>query len=49
MLEIKSQDVLHSFFLHNLRVKQDVVPGMKQYVWFRANKTGAYDIVCAEM
>ena len=36
--KIKSQDVLHSFFLPNLRVKQDVVPGMKQFVWFRANE-----------
>jgi cytochrome c oxidase subunit II len=49
VVAIKSQDVLHSFFLPNLRVKQDVVPGMKQYVWFRANKTGVYDIVCAEL
>jgi cytochrome c oxidase subunit 2 len=49
VLKIKSQDVLHSFFLPNLRVKQDVVPGMKQFVWFRANKIGAYDIVCAEL
>jgi cytochrome c oxidase subunit II len=49
VLSIKSQDVLHSFFLPNLRVKQDVVPGMKQFVWFRPNKTGAYDIVCAEL
>ena len=49
VLSIKSQDVLHSFFLPNLRVKQDVVPGMRQYVWFRANKTGVYDIVCAEL
>ena len=49
VLSIKSQDVLHSFFLPNLRVKQDVVPGMKQYLWFRANRTGAYDIVCAEL
>ena len=31
VLSIKSQDVLHSFFLPNLRVKQDVVPGMKQF------------------
>ena len=37
------------FFLPNLRVKQDVVPGMKQYVWFQANKSGVYDIVCAEL
>ena len=49
VLAIKSQDVLHSFFLPNLRVKQDVVPGMVQYVWFNANKTGRYDLVCAEL
>lgn len=49
VLAIKSMDVLHSFFLPNLRVKQDVVPGMKQYVWFQANKSGVYDIVCAEL
>lgn len=49
VVQIESQDVLHSFFLPNMRIKQDVVPGMKQFVWFRANKTGLYDIVCAEL
>ena len=49
LLVIKSQDVLHSFFLPNLRQKQDVVPGMKQYMWFKALKPGQYDIVCAEL
>ncbi len=49
VLRIKSQDVLHSFFLPNMRIKQDVVPGMKQHVWFRANQTGVFDIVCAEL
>ncbi len=49
VLKITSADVLHSFFLPNLRLKQDVVPGMQQFVWFRANKTGTYDIVCAEL
>lgn len=49
VLLIKSQDVLHSFFLPHLRVKQDVVPGMQQFVWFKANRTGKYDIVCAEL
>lgn len=49
VIQIKSQDVLHSFFLPHVRVKQDVVPGMKQYVWFRANTTGTFDIVCAEL
>lgn len=49
VLLIKSQDVLHSFFLPHLRVKQDVVPGMQQFVWFQAKQTGTYDIVCAEL
>jgi len=49
LLIIKSQDVLHSFFLPVMRVKQDVVPGMKQYVWFKCTETGKYDIVCAEL
>lgn len=49
VLEIKSADVLHSFFLPNARVKQDVVPGMLQYVWFKPTREGTYDIVCAEL
>ncbi len=49
VLQIKSMDVLHSFFLPNARVKQDVVPGMKQFVWFKPLISGEYDIVCAEL
>ena len=49
LLMIKSADVLHSFFLPNLRMKQDVVPGMEQYMWFKARETGRFDIVCAEL
>jgi cytochrome c oxidase subunit 2 len=49
VLEIKSADVLHSFFLPNLRVKQDVVPGMKQFTWFKPTREGSFDIVCAEL
>jgi cytochrome c oxidase subunit 2 len=49
VIQIESEDVLHSFFLPNLRIKQDVVPGMTQFTWFRANKAGVYDIVCAEL
>ena len=41
--------MLHSFFLPNLRMKQDVVPGMEQYMWFKATETGEFDIVCAEL
>lgn len=49
VIKINSMDVLHSFFLPNVRIKQDVVPGMQQFVWFRPNKPGTYDIVCAEL
>ncbi|MBI1247177.1 cytochrome c oxidase subunit II [bacterium] len=49
VLEITAKDVLHSFFLPNFREKQDVVPGMKQFVWFKPIKDGKYDIVCAEL
>jgi cytochrome c oxidase subunit II len=49
LLKITSADVLHSFFLPNLRMKQDVVPGMDQLMWFKGKKTGGYDIVCAEL
>ena len=49
LLKITSADVLHSFFLPNLRLKQDVVPGMEQRMWFKAKETGNYDIVCAEL
>ena len=49
VLRIQSEDVLHSFFLPNLRIKQDVVPGMRQHVWFKAIKDGEFDIVCAEL
>ena len=49
LLVIKSHDVLHSFFLPNLRLKQDVIPGMEQAMWFHATDTGEFDIVCAEL
>jgi cytochrome c oxidase subunit 2 len=49
VLQITSEDVLHSFFLPNVRLKQDVIPGMVQFVWFKPLQQGEYDIVCAEL
>lgn len=46
--ELTSNDVNHSFYLHDFRVKEDVVPGVKNYLWFEATKEGTYDIFCAE-
>ncbi len=46
---LRSADVLHSFFLPDMRVKQDAVPGMDITVWFEATAAGAYPIGCAEL
>lgn len=46
---LKSQDVIHSFFLPNLRVKQDAVPRRDILVWFEATKPGKYELPCAEL
>lgn len=53
VVSLKSMDVLHSFFIPNLRVKQDAVPGMKIPVWFKVlredpNVPLDFEIVCAE-
>ena len=49
IVDLKSEDVLHSFFIPSMRVKQDAVPGMKIPVWFKPMKTGSYDLACAEL
>ncbi len=46
---LKAKDVIHSFFLPNLRVKQDAVPGRDILVWFEATKAGKYELPCAEL
>jgi cytochrome c oxidase subunit 2 len=48
-LTLKSRDVVHDFFVRELRVKQDAVPGMDIPYRFRAQKTGAFEIACAEL
>jgi cytochrome c oxidase subunit 2 len=47
-LVMASQDVIHSFFVPALRIKQDVVPGRYETMWFRADKVGRYHLFCAE-
>jgi cytochrome c oxidase subunit 2 len=48
-LLLRSKDVTHSFFVPQLRVKQDAVPGLAIRVHFTATKTGEYEIACAEL
>jgi cytochrome c oxidase subunit 2 len=48
-IELTSKDVIHSFFVPNLRLKQDAVPGRTIHVWFQAREPGTYAIPCAEL
>ncbi len=48
-LVLKSKDVTHSFWVPQLRFKQDLVPGMAIHVHFTANKVGKYELACAEL
>lgn len=47
-LVMTSRDVIHSFFVPDFRIKQDVVPGRYTTAWFQAAYPGRFDILCAE-
>ncbi len=47
-LVLASQDVIHSFFVPDFRVKRDVVPGTLETVWFKPTETGNFRLECAE-
>jgi cytochrome c oxidase subunit 2 len=49
LIYLKSSDVIHSFFLPQMRIKQDAVPGITIPVWFDADTAGKYELVCAEL
>jgi len=49
LIQLSSKDVIHSFAIYEMRVKQDVVPGLRIPVWFIPNKTGAYEIACSQL
>src|SRR5438105_2671677 len=46
---LKSQDVIHSFFVPQFRMKQDAVPGREIRQWFEVTKPGKYEWPCAEL
>ncbi len=48
-LILKSEDVIHSFFVPVLRLKQDLLPGREITAWFKVTETGKYEIACAEL
>jgi cytochrome c oxidase subunit 2 len=49
LVSLSSKDVIHSFFLPVLRVKQDAIPGQQIQVWFQATDNGDFEIACAQL
>jgi len=49
VVHLTSEDVIHSFYIPQFRLKQDAVPGLTINAWFQATKTGEYEIGCAEL
>lgn len=48
LLEMVSVDVNHSLYIPAFRIKEDVIPGKINYLSFKPEVSGNYDIACAE-
>jgi cytochrome c oxidase subunit 2 len=48
-VHLTSKDVIHSFYLPNLRLRQDAVPGRTILVWFEVTKPGKYELPCSQL
>ena len=48
-LLVTSNDVVHSWWVPDLAIKKDAVPGFMNETWFRANESGVYRGQCAEL
>ena len=47
-LSMTSEDVMHSFYVPEFRVKRDVIPGRYTTMWFEPSEEGEYDVFCTE-
>ena len=48
-MRLTSRDVIHSFTLNEMRVKQDANPGMTARVWFTPIAIGDWEIACSQL
>jgi cytochrome c oxidase subunit 2 len=48
-LRMRSEDVIHDFYVVQFRVKQDVVPGITTNLIFNPTRVGVYQVICAEL
>ncbi len=46
---LRAKDVTHDFYVRELRIQQDAVPGMEIPIHFTATKVGRYEIACNQL
>ena len=46
---LRSHDVLHDFYVPQIRARMNIVPGMVTTFWFTPTKAGRYEIMCAQL
>ena len=49
LLTLHSKDMIHNFYVPELRIQQDIVPGIDIPLHFTATKTGRWEIVCTQL
>jgi len=49
LVHLSSKDVIHSFGLYEMRIKQDAIPGLEMPVWFVPTRAGEYEITCSQL
>ncbi|OGX38746.1 MAG: hypothetical protein A3G91_03505 [Omnitrophica WOR_2 bacterium RIFCSPLOWO2_12_FULL_50_9] len=49
LIHLRAKDVMHSFSIPVMRVKQDIIPGMSVATWFTPTQTGQFEIACAQL
>jgi cytochrome c oxidase subunit II len=49
IVQLSAKDVIHSFGIPVMRVKQDAIPGMMTPVWFTPTVAGDFDIACSQL
>jgi cytochrome c oxidase subunit 2 len=49
LVYLSTKDVIHSFGLPEMRIKQDTTPGISQPVWFTPTRLGEWDIACSQL
>jgi len=48
VINMISQDVIHSLYIPAMRIQMETLPGRYTQLWFKADKPGSYNLLCSE-